>query len=57
MTSRRFPAPWQVEQTPGGFKVLDAFTCHTTCAQLQTAAAFSCSDRLAGPFGGSEGVF
>jgi len=24
MTSRRFPAPWQVEQTPGGFKVLDA---------------------------------
>jgi hypothetical protein len=24
MTSRRFPAPWQVEQIPGGFKVLDA---------------------------------
>ena len=24
MTSRRFPAPWTVEQTPGGFKVLDA---------------------------------
>ena len=25
MTStRRFPTPWQVEQTPGGFKVLDA---------------------------------
>jgi len=24
MTSRRFPSPWQVEQTPGGFKVLDA---------------------------------
>ena len=25
MTSpRRFPPPWQVEQTPGGFKVLDA---------------------------------
>jgi hypothetical protein len=25
MTSpRRGPAPWQVEQTPGGFKVLDA---------------------------------
>jgi len=24
MTSRRFPAPWQVEQTPGGFKVRDA---------------------------------
>jgi hypothetical protein len=24
MTSRRFPAPWQVEQTPGGYKVLDA---------------------------------
>lgn len=23
-TSRRFPPPWQVEQTPGGFKVLDA---------------------------------
>jgi hypothetical protein len=23
MTSRRFPAPWQVE-IPGGFKVLDA---------------------------------
>jgi hypothetical protein len=21
---RRFPAPWQVEQIPGGFKVLDA---------------------------------
>jgi hypothetical protein len=21
---RRFPAPWTVEQTPGGFKVLDA---------------------------------
>jgi hypothetical protein len=20
---RRFPPPWQVEQTPGGFKVLD----------------------------------
>jgi hypothetical protein len=25
MTSQaRFPPPWQVEQTPGGFKVLDA---------------------------------
>jgi hypothetical protein len=25
MTSpRRFPPPWQVEQTPGGFKVFDA---------------------------------
>jgi len=25
MTSpRRFPAPWQVEQTPGGYKVLNA---------------------------------
>jgi hypothetical protein len=25
MTSpRRFPPPWQIEQTPGGFKVLDA---------------------------------
>ena len=24
MTSRRFPPPWQVEQTPGGFKVVDA---------------------------------
>ena len=24
MTSRRFPAPWQVKQTPGGYKVLDA---------------------------------
>ena len=25
MTStRRFPPPWQVEKTPGGFKVLDA---------------------------------
>jgi hypothetical protein len=24
MTSRRFPPPWQVEQTPEGFKVLDA---------------------------------
>ena len=24
MTSRRFPLPWQVEQTPGSFKVLDA---------------------------------
>ena len=25
MTSpRRFPPPWQVEQTPGGFTVLDA---------------------------------
>ena len=23
-SSRRFPAPWKVEQTPGGFKVLDA---------------------------------
>jgi len=22
--SRRFPPPWQVEQTPGSFKVLDA---------------------------------
>jgi hypothetical protein len=22
--TRRFPPPWQVEQTPGGFKVLDA---------------------------------
>ena len=21
MTSRRFPAPWQVEQIPGGYKV------------------------------------
>lgn len=24
MTSRRFPAPWQAEQIPGGYKVLDA---------------------------------
>ena len=24
MTSRRFPAPWRIEQTPGGYKVLDA---------------------------------
>ncbi len=24
MISHRFPPPWQVEQTPGGFKVLDA---------------------------------
>ena len=24
MISRRFPAPWRVEQTQGGFKVLDA---------------------------------
>ena len=24
MNSRRFPAPWTVEQKPGGFKVLDA---------------------------------
>jgi hypothetical protein len=24
MPSRRFPAPWQVEQIPGGYKVLDA---------------------------------
>jgi len=24
MTSRRFPPPWQIQQTPGGFKVLDA---------------------------------
>ncbi len=24
MTSRRFPAPWQVKQIPGGGKVLDA---------------------------------
>jgi hypothetical protein len=24
MTSRRFPPPWQVEQIPGGYKVLDA---------------------------------
>ena len=24
MTSRRFPAPWQIEQIPGGYKVLDA---------------------------------
>ena len=23
-TSRRFPAPWSVEQIPGGYKVLDA---------------------------------
>ena len=23
-SSRRFPPPWQVEQIPGGFKVLDA---------------------------------
>jgi hypothetical protein len=23
MTSRRFPVPWQVEQIPGGCKVLD----------------------------------
>ena len=22
--TRRFPPPWQVEQMPGGFKVLDA---------------------------------
>ena len=22
--TRRFPGPWTVEQTPGGFKVLDA---------------------------------
>ena len=24
MTSRRFPAPWLVEQIPGSYKVLDA---------------------------------
>jgi hypothetical protein len=24
MASRRFPARWQVEQMPGGYKVLDA---------------------------------
>jgi len=24
MTSRRFPAPWQIGQIPGGLKVLDA---------------------------------
>jgi len=24
MTSRRFPAPWTVDQIPGGFKVVDA---------------------------------
>jgi hypothetical protein len=24
MKSRRFPAPWTVEQIPGGYKVLDA---------------------------------
>ncbi|MHA1133831.1 MAG: hypothetical protein ACTSRM_06065 [Alphaproteobacteria bacterium] len=24
MTTRPFPAPWQVEQIPGGYKVLDA---------------------------------
>ncbi len=24
MKSRRFPAPWTVQQIPGGFKVLDA---------------------------------
>jgi hypothetical protein len=24
MSTRRFPPPWQVEQIPGGFKVLDA---------------------------------
>jgi len=24
MTSRHFPASWQVEQIPGGYKVLDA---------------------------------
>jgi hypothetical protein len=24
MTSRLFPPPWQVEQIPGGYKVLDA---------------------------------
>ena len=24
MTSRRFQAPWTVEQIPGGYKVLDA---------------------------------
>jgi hypothetical protein len=24
MSSRRFPPPWQIEQMPGGFKVLDA---------------------------------
>ena len=23
-SSRRFPAPWSVEQIPGGYKVLDA---------------------------------
>lgn len=24
MTPRRFPPPWQVEEIPGGFKVVDA---------------------------------
>jgi hypothetical protein len=24
MTRRHFPAPWRVEQIPGGYKVLDA---------------------------------
>ena len=26
-TPRRFPAPWQVEQIPGGYKVVDATGC------------------------------
>ena len=27
MPSRHVPAPWQVEQIPGGYKVVDATGC------------------------------
>jgi hypothetical protein len=49
MTPRRFPPPWQVEQTPGGFKVLDAngqalvyVYARETAHDLLTGAARRC---------------
>ena len=37
--TRRFPAPWTVEQTPGGFKVLDASgQCSRIVYARETAA-------------------
>ena len=39
MTSRRFPAPWQVEQIPGGYKVLEANGQALTVVLLASLAA------------------
>jgi len=47
MTSRRFPPPWHVEQTPGGFKVLDA----NSRALVYVYARETCNEAVEATFG------